>query len=203
MLAMLAAPLLAACVSIGAGASDPPHAHFALHDPGLAATPARAQPPLVPALLIQPVPAGAAADTASIAYSRRAGEYAFYQLASWDERPLRALPRLLQRRLETRALAGAVGLLGDPMRADWLLTLGVEALHHDVDVSPGVARVGLVAELYDRRAQVRVARRHFEAAAPAAGAGPGAGAAALSAATAQAFDAIVPWLEGELQRVRP
>jgi ABC-type uncharacterized transport system auxiliary subunit len=154
----------------------------------------------VPALLVQAVAADAAADTASIAYSPRPQQFAQYQFASWTERPLRQVPRLLQQRLEARGVAAAVGLLGEPMRADWLLTIAIDRLHHDVSAAPGQGRVALTVELFDRRERTRVARQHFEASVPAAQADAPAGATAMSAALTQAFDRLVPWLEAELQR---
>ena len=155
--------------------------------------------PLVPALLIQPLPADALADTASIAYSRHAHQFAFYQLASWAERPVRQLPRLLQRRLEARGVATEVGLLGEPLRTDWLLTVAVDTLHHDVSVIPGQARLAVTVELIDQRRRTRVARRQFEASTPTATADSAAAAAALSQTAALVFDALLAWLEGELQ----
>jgi ABC-type uncharacterized transport system auxiliary subunit len=189
--------LLAACLSIGNSGPSAPHAHHALHDP--APLPARRAEPIVPALLIRALPADALADTVSIAYSPRPDEYAFYQLASWTERPLRRLPRLLQRRLEASGIAAAVGQDGDPLRADWLLTLRIETLHHDVAVPPGAARLVLTAELFDRRKRQRVAQRRFESVTPAARADSAAAAAAMSQSLAAVFDALQPWLEAELQ----
>ncbi len=195
--ALLAQLGLAACVSIGIGDAAAPHTHHVLHD-AAPAMPRRAEP-LVRALLIQPTPADALADTASIAYSRYAHQFAFYQLASWSERPARQLPRLLQRRLEARGLATAVGIFGEPMRADWLLTIGVDTLHHDVSAAPGQARLAITAELFDRRSRSRVARRQFEASAPSTTADSTAAAGAMSQTVGQVFDALVPWLESELQ----
>lgn len=192
-----AVPLLPGCVSVDIGQDAPPHVYLALNDEG---RPERRDKPLVPALLIQALPADALADTSSIAYSRAPQQFAFYQLASWTDRPVRLVPRLLQRRLEARGVAGAVGLLGDPMRADWLLTLSLDALYHDVSVDPGSARLAITAELVDRRGRKRVARRAFEAALPVARAESTAAAQALSRALAQAFDALVPWVEGALQQ---
>lgn len=193
------ATALAGCVSVGSSGGAAPHASHLLHDPGAGGAPRRSQP-LLPALLIQPLPADALADTASMAYSRRANEFSFYQLASWTERPVRQLPRLLQRRLEARGVAGAVGLLGQPLRSDWLLAVAIEALHHDVSTLPGMARFKLTAELFDRRSRTRVARRQFEANVPTARADSAAAAAAMSKAVSSSFDALVPWLEDELQR---
>ena len=195
--ALLAPLLLAGCVSLGIGETSAPHTHHVLYD-AAAPSPRRAEP-LVPALLIQPMPADALADPASIAYSRQAHQFAFYQLASWAERPVRQLPRLLQRRLKARGVAAAVGMFGDPLRADWLLVIGVDTLHHDISVPPGLARLAVTVELFDQRKRTRVARRQFEASAPTATADSAAAAAALSQTVALVFDALLPWLEGELQ----
>jgi ABC-type uncharacterized transport system auxiliary subunit len=195
---LLAPLLLSACFSIGTGSEAGPQLHRRLVDAG--AEPARRAQPLVDALLIQPLPADALADTVSIAYSQRSHEFAFYQLATWTERPVRQLPRLLQRRLEARGVAAAVGLLGEPLRADWLLTLAVDTLHHDVSVPPGQARLAVTVELFDRRNPARVARRSFTAGVPTARADSAAAATAMSQAVAAVFDEMLPWLEDELQR---
>ena len=198
LLAILAPLVLAACVSIGTGGEAGPHLRYQLVD--AAAAPQRRAAPLVDALLIQPLPADALADTASIAYSRTRHAFAFYQLASWTERPVRQLPRLLQRRLEARGVAGAVGLIGEPLRADWLLTMAVDTLHHDVSAPPGQARLALTVELFDRRSPGRVARRAFAASVPTASADSAAASAAASQAVAQVFDQLVPWLETDLHQ---
>ncbi len=193
---------LAGCVSVGIGNEPATRLQYVLHDPGATPAPACTPPaaPRVPALLIQALPADALADTVSIAWSRRPNEIGFYQVATWTERPVRVLPRLLQRRLEACGVAGAVGMIGEPLRADWLLAIAVETLHHDLAPTPGMARVALTAELFDRRGRVRVARRRFEAAVPVARADSSAAAASISAAVAQLNDALVPWVDAELAR---
>lgn len=198
-LLLAALATLGGCVSVGIGNEAALDTQFALRD-AAAAAPARREQPLVQSLLIQAVPADALGDTTSIAYSRRPGEYAFYQLASWTERPVRVLPRLLQRRLEARGSAAAVGLAGEPLRSDWLLQVSVDAVVHELGSEPGAGRLALTLELFDRRSRARTARRSFEASVAAPRADSAAAAAALSQAVAQVFDAAVPWLEGELQR---
>lgn len=197
LLATAAVPLLPACVSVELGQDQPPQLWRALHDSGRA-TPLPA--PLVPALLVQALPADAIADTAAIAYSRRPHEYAFYQLASWTERPVRLVPRLLQRRLQQRGIASAVGQLGDPLAADWLLSIALESLYHDVSVNPGLGRLVLVAELFDRRQRRRAARHRIATQAPAASADSAAGAEAISQALTEAFNLLTPWLEQALRQ---
>ncbi|MDH4053315.1 MAG: ABC-type transport auxiliary lipoprotein family protein [Rubrivivax sp.] len=192
---LLVASLVCGCVSIGSGADAPAHAYLQLSDAGKVQ---RLAAPLVDALLIQPQPAGALADTVSIAYSRAPDVFGYYQFASWVERPVRALPRLLQQRLQERGVAGAVGQLGDTMRADWLLSLRVVSLYHDVRSAPGQARLLLQAELFDRRQRQRVAIGSFSADVPAARADATAAAAAMSQAVSQSFDALGPWLEAAL-----
>ncbi|MCW5633171.1 MAG: membrane integrity-associated transporter subunit PqiC [Rubrivivax sp.] len=200
-LGIAGAAVMAGCVRLDVAGDDSGLRLLGLEDPGAAAaaTRRRAQP-LVPALLIQPAASQALADTLSIAYTRREHEFAFYQLASWVERPVRRVPRLLQLRIEQAGLAGAVGQLGDPMSADWLLVLGVDALYHDVSTLPGTGRVTLSAALFDRAARRREARRRFDATAPVPAPGAWAAAGAMSSALSRCFDALVPWLDAELAR---
>jgi ABC-type uncharacterized transport system auxiliary subunit len=58
----------------------------------------------------------------------------------------------------------------------------------------------VTVELFDRRNPARVARRSFTAGVPTARADSAAAAVALSQAVAAVFDAMLPWLEEELQR---
>ncbi|MDP3083420.1 MAG: ABC-type transport auxiliary lipoprotein family protein [Rubrivivax sp.] len=192
------AATLTGCVSVGVGNESAPHAHLQLADP--APPVARRAKALVAALLIQPLPADAMADSVAIAYSRQPNQFAFYQFASWTERPVRQLPRLLQRRLEASGIAAAVGLMGEPLRSDWLLTVAIDSLHHDVAIAPGQARLALTVELFDRRSRQRVARRQFGAAVATTSADSSAAATAMSQAVAQVFTDLTPWLEAELAR---
>jgi ABC-type uncharacterized transport system auxiliary subunit len=193
------AALLAGCVAVELGGEAAAQAQLALHDPGGAAIERRAAP-ITDALLLQPQPGPAQGDTVAIAFSPREHEYAFYQLAAWAERPARQLPRLLQRRLEARGVAGAVGLLGDPMQSRWLLAVRVDALYHDLRSPPGQARLTLTLDLYDRPQRARLAQRRIEAVAPVASADSAAAVQAMSVALGHAFDTLVPWLEAELER---
>lgn len=187
---------LAGCVSVGNEAAL--QIHHRLHDAG--SLPQRLPQPLVEALLIQTLAGDALADSHSIAYARAPQQFAFYQQSQWLERPSRLLSTLAQRRLEARGVARAVARLGEPLRADWLLTLSLEGLHHDFARPPGQGRLLLRAELLDRRSRARLAQQHFELAA-AAPSGDAAGAAqALSIALGRSFDALLPWLEAELGR---
>lgn len=193
---------LAGCVSVGVGGDLTPHAHLRLTD-AAAAPPVTLATPLVPALLVQALPADALADTVSIAYARERNRFQFYQLSSWTERPVRLVPRLLQRRLEARGLAGAVALLGEPVRADWLLTLAIDTLHHDLTTTPGRGRMAMTVELIDRRERRRIARQQFATDVTTTSDDAAGAAAALSLALAQTFDAMLPWIEAALQTGHP
>lgn len=196
---LLACLPLAGCVSVELGGENAAPLQLALRDTP-AQGPVRLPTPLVDALLIQSLPAGGQVDTTAIAYSRRPGEYLFYQLATWTERPVRQLPRLLAQRLEARGVTGAAGLLGDPLRADWLLTVGLHELVHDISSAPGLARVAYDMALIDRRTRRRTAQRQVQATAPVASADAPAAARALSVAVGNSFDQALPWLEAQLMR---
>jgi ABC-type uncharacterized transport system auxiliary subunit len=199
IVALLLTGLLAACVSVDVGKEPAAQVMLSLRDASISGVARRAQP-LVPALLVQPQPGNALADTQQMAYSRHADEYRLYQYATWVDRPVRQIPRLLQQRLDARGTAAAVALAGDPQRADWLLTVAVDTLHHDVSTTPGMARLGLALELFDRRARMRIASRSFSAAVPVEREDSAAAAQALSTALARVFDEATPWVEAELQR---
>jgi ABC-type uncharacterized transport system auxiliary subunit len=193
-----AASLFSGCITIDLAEPQDTQLQYRWHDD--APLPVAREKPLVDALLLQPVPGAAMADTTGIAYTRGAHAFAYYQYASWTERPLRVLPRLLQRRLEARGTAGATTLLGDQQRADWLLTLAIDELHHDATGTPGHARLALTTELFQRRARRRVARQTFEQTVPLARADAAAAVDGLSAALARTLDALLPWLEDALAR---
>ncbi len=98
------------------------HVQLRLHDAATAPSQRRGAP-LVGALLIQPLAGDALADTrVDRLLAARRTSLPSTSSPRWTERPVRQLPRLLQRRLEARGVADAVGLIGDPLRADWLLT---------------------------------------------------------------------------------
>jgi ABC-type uncharacterized transport system auxiliary subunit len=189
-------PLVSACVSVDVANEPRAERLYVLHDAGLAGQARGA--PRVPVLLVQALPSAAVAETLSIAYSPRPHELAYYQLAHWTDRPVRSIPRHLVQRLEAAGLSGAVGEFGGPLSGDWLLTLQVQRLEHDIAAPPGVAQLNFVAELFDRRQPGRVASAQFEAAVPVASADSAAAAEALSRALGNAFDALVVWLDERL-----
>lgn len=189
----------AGCVSVEVGGPAAAQVQLSLRD-AVEHPVVRRAAPLVSALLLQAQPGHALADSVAIAYSRRSDEFAYYQLASWTERPVRLIPRLLEQRLEARGVAGAVGMVGDPMRADWMLTIAIDALHHDVSAATGTARFSGTVDLFDRRTRVRVGHRGFDVSVPSASQDSAAAAQALSLAVARSFDDLVPWIEDTLQR---
>lgn len=193
--ALLLASAAGGCVNVPLAGDDSVRRLLSLRDAGPA--PPRRGSPVVPALLIQPGAGHAFGDTVSIAYSERAGEFAFYQLATWTDRPIRQVPLLLQRRIESAGLAGACGQLGDPLAADWLVMIRIDALHHDVAAARG--HVTLTAELYERPLRRRLASHRFEATAPAQRAGAAAASEALSVALGHALDDLLRWLEPALR----
>lgn len=190
-----ATALLAGCVSVSVGSADVPAlTYYVLAD-------ARPTPAAGPAagssarLAIQGIGADPFADSTAIVYSRRAGERAFYQFASWTERPSQRFVHLAQQRLEARGKFAAVTQLGQPVDSDWLLTLAIETLVHDVSSTPGRAQLALRAELINRRERSRVAQRTFNAAPPVAEAAAPAAVAAFAVATADVLDPLANWVE--------
>jgi ABC-type uncharacterized transport system auxiliary subunit len=198
---VLAAPAaLAGCISVDVGTGKAPaHLRYVLDDPG-AAAPVAAAAPLIDALAVQSVAGDPLADSAAIVYARSERERATYALSSWTDRPSHRIAGLLRRRLERTGTFGAIVELGRPAGTRWLLTVGVDAVHHDLRSEPGQGVVQLTAALFDHRSRTRVATREFRATEAAAQANAESATAAIGVATGRVFDALLPWLEAALRR---
>jgi len=189
------AALLAGCVSVSVGNADAPGVtYYLLADARAAAAVAPAAGARAP-LAIQAVGSDPIVDSTAMVYSRRPGERAFYQFASWSERPSRRLALLVQQRLESRGTFASVTQLGQPVNADWLLTLALDTVVHDVSGTPGRAQLVLRAELIRRADRARVAQRIFSAAPPVIEAAAPAAVAAFAVATSDVLDELAPWVE--------
>lgn len=191
----VAAVLIAGCVSVSVGNSDAPGpTYFVLAD-ARPATPTAPAPGATARLAIQATGSDPLADSSAIVFSRRPGERSLYQFASWSERPSRRLALLAQQRLEARGRFASVSQLGQPLATDWLLTLAIETLAHDVSTEPGRARLAVRAELIYRRDRVRVAQRVFSAAPAVAEESAPSAVAAFGLATADVLDQLADWVE--------
>jgi ABC-type uncharacterized transport system auxiliary subunit len=198
-LAVIAATLLGGCVSVRLGSTDVPGmTHYVLADARAAASTAPAAGASA-RLAIQSLGGDAVADSIALVYSRRPGERAFYQFAAWSERPSRRLAQLAEQRLEAGGRFASVTQLGQPVATDWLLTLTLDTLVHDVSSSPGQVHVVLRAELIRRTDRSRAAQRAFTATAPVAEASAPAAVAAFSVATADVLNQLAGWVERSVE----
>lgn len=186
---------LAGCVSVKFGSSDAPAMTYYLLTDARPATVVQPAPAGAQSLAIQGLSSDPLADSTTIVFSRRQGERSLYQFASWTERPSRRLAQLAGQRLQARGQFASVTQLGQPVNAEWLLTLSLDTLVHDVSTSPGRAEIVLAAELIQRRDRVRVARRVFSAAAPVETAAAPAAVAAFGVAAADLLDELTAWVE--------
>jgi ABC-type uncharacterized transport system auxiliary subunit len=197
-LAALALLPLAGCVAVTVGSNDaPPIVYYQLDD----ARPRTPAPPATspaPRLAIQAISGDPIADASQLVFSRRPGERSFYQFALWSERPSRRLALLAQQRFEAGGTFAVVTQLGQPIATDWLLTLALESMVHDVSTPPGAVRVAWRAELIRRSDRSRVGLRAFTAEAPAAEATAPAAVAAFDIAVANALDQMTAWIESAL-----
>jgi ABC-type uncharacterized transport system auxiliary subunit len=193
--ALAAAALLAGCVSLSLGNADAPALTYYVLADARPAAEAAAPAAAAPRLAIQGTSADPLADSISIVYSRRPGERSLYQFASWSERPSRRLAQLAQQRLQAGGRFASVTQLGQPVASDWLLTLALETLVHDVGSVPGRAQVTLHAELINRRDRSLVASRSFSASPPVAEQSAASSVAAFGLATADVLDALTRWVE--------
>lgn len=187
---------ISGCITVGVGSGDIPALNqYVLQDVRPAAAAAIAATAGASGILaIQSVGADPLADTSSIVYSRAPGERGVYQLAAWTDRPSRRLAQLAQQRLEASGRFAAVVRLGQPVSIDWLLTLAIETMAHDVAVAPGRARLVVRAELFDRHERRLLAYRRFSAEPSVANATSADAVAAFSTALTEVLDQLTPWV---------
>lgn len=199
LLALVLLPL-GGCVSVSVGNSDlPATVYFQMSD----ARPAAPAPSTGTArLAIQSLGGDPMSDGLQLVYSRRPGELAYYQFAAWSERPSRRIGLLAQQRLDASGRFAVVTELGQPIATDWLLTLTLESLAHDVATPPGRVRLALRAELIHRSDRTRVGQRLFTATPPSAEAASPAAAAAFNLALAEVLDQLGPWVEATVAAQR-
>jgi len=176
------------------GSSAPARTYYVLQDrtPAKASQPANANGKV---LLIAGSAADVFYDAESLVFSRRSGQRAYYQFASWTDRPSSVIVRLAERRLDAGGQFAAVGRLNSGLRADLLLNVVIAEFFHDVTVSPAVVRVELICELIDWRNRSSIAQRSFIATAPVASDDAQGAADAFNVAVTGLLDAIVPWVE--------
>jgi len=198
-LAALLACALAGCLG---GASTPPKTFYVLQDrqaPGDAQEPRTA--PGGKALVIAGATGSMFYDTESLVFSRHPSQRAYYQFASWIDRPSRLIVRLAERRLEASGQFASVSRLEAGLRADLLLNLVVVEFYHDVAVEPSAVRVELTGELIDWRTRTLLAQRAFVVSAPVPHNDAEGAAGAFNQAVTAALNALVPWVEAETQKI--
>ncbi|HEY0879274.1 MAG TPA: ABC-type transport auxiliary lipoprotein family protein [Zeimonas sp.] len=174
------------------GGRAPAHVSFQLHDPGESKPLARA--PLERVVLVSWSAASAFYDTTSIVYSRSPGALAYYQLASWSERPAEQIGRLFARRLAGTGVFRDVAAMAATVHADWLVDLQLEEMLHDDATPPGVARISVFARIVDRAARRTIDTRRFREQEPLETESAAGAAQAFEAALGRLLDESVRWV---------
>ena len=184
---------LAGCLG---GANTPPRTYYVLQDraPAEAAKPRAANGK---SLVIAGASADVFYDVESLVFSRHPGQRAYYQFASWTDRPSRTVVRLAERRLEAGGQFASVARLTAGLRADLLLNIVVVEFYHDVAVNPAVVRVELICDLIDWRSRSLLAQRTLTLTAPVKKDNAEGAADAFDRAVTEALNALVPWVEAE------
>ena len=189
--ALFAATFLAGCLG---GGSVPSRTHYVLHDQ-LPAKPVEATAPTRIALVVTASAADSFYDSESLVFSREPNQRAYYQFATWTDRPAHLVRRLAEQRLEARGRFASVTSLAAGVRADIVLNISLREFYHDVAAQPSVVRVELVGELIDWRTRALLGRSQFSASAPVKTDDANGAAAAFDHAVTEILDNLVPWVE--------
>jgi len=198
-IAVAIAAAVAGCSSL-LGGDAPAPTFFLWRDNGESKPAAQASPRT---LLVAPTTTATFFDTQQIAFSRAPGTRAYYQLASWTERPGKRFDVLLLERLHRRNAFARVAATTSGTRGDLVLSASMLDLYHDAARPPGVVRLDISVELSDRAARTLVARRLFAQEAPVAEETPAAAVAAFDVAVTRLLDELLPWVESEAAKARP
>lgn len=183
------ATALVACVSFG---EQSPRRHYVLEPAfGAAERPAN---PRGAVLTVAPADASAFYETTEIAYSRAAGERAYYTQSSWTERPSRRIGELLVARLQASGAFKAVAYSGSGVQGELVLNTHLAAFYHDAASPPGNVRIAIVAELVDVSGRALIAHNTFQASAPVPTHDAAGAVAGFNQATATIIDQIVRWI---------
>jgi ABC-type uncharacterized transport system auxiliary subunit len=191
---------LTSCISVDIGESaGQVHAQYRLLD--YASPPQRRSEPIDRTLVVTQMPSAGIGDVYSMAYSRAPQQRAFYQYATWVDRPSLRIAQLLAERLEARGVFQSVAMLGHGIGGNVLLSVTVTDIVHDVPAA--TARLELTVELIDRVGRRLVERRRFSASAPVVQEDAPGAVAGLSRAVTQLLDEIVPWVERHAEQLPP
>jgi cholesterol transport system auxiliary component len=87
-----------------------------------------------------------------------------------------------------------------PVRGELLLSTHLADLYHDAASQPGVVRITLTAELTDPLKRVIVARKTFNASAPAASFDAPGAVQGFNQALATLLDEVSAWVDAEAPR---
>jgi ABC-type uncharacterized transport system auxiliary subunit len=146
-------------------------------------------------------------ESTGIVFTRDDGGRAYYQLASWSERPTRRLGLIVQRRLAQSAAAGEIGLADvaldtSGVRGDWLLGLRLADLYHETTTQPDRAVLTVEVDLLDWNERRMLDRAVFSATVDLAAENADSAVAAMNRAMTTVLDRIEAWV-GERARAAP
>jgi cholesterol transport system auxiliary component len=185
---------MAGCFSPGA---RQPQRYYVLEDTGKSY---QAKTARTSTLLVAPTTSAGFYDTQSIAYSRAPGTRAYYHYQSWTELPARRIGELMSARLEKSGGFRMVVSITGPARGELLLSTHLAELYHDAASQPGVVQITLSAELADPLKRAIVARRTFNASAPAASFDAPGAVQGFNQALASMLDEVSAWVDAEAPR---
>jgi cholesterol transport system auxiliary component len=181
--------LLAGCVSTP---NVPPMQYFVLGN-GQETASARPVSQRSSVLLVHPTSVSAFYDTQRLVFSRAGGQRAYYQVASWTDRPGRAFSDLLSRRLGASfTTAGVKGGL--------VLHTRLEELYHDASTNPGAMKIEVSAELVDAAGRLVGERQRFSRSVRAGSENAAGAVEAANQAVTEVLNDIAAWIEGARQR---
>lgn len=133
-------------------------------------------------------------DSERMTYSPDGRSRAYFQFASWGERPARRLMTLVEERLSASGRFAGVALTTAGVRGDWILSVRLDELYVDEAAQPPLVHLSVNAELVDWQARRLIGRQRFVERVALPGAEARHLAAGANTAVTQWLDELEGWL---------
>lgn len=186
---LVAASLLAGCISVGAG-ERPEVSLRTIADPVVASEGRRAEWHL----LVDLPRAARPLNGPRIVLSPRPGEFGVLADVRWTDDAPRLVQTLVVRAIERSGRIGAVAPVSSSVQADRLLELEIDAFHAAREPEGDAVRVAITARLIDTRSNRIVSSRRFETREPLESRRIDAVVGGFDRAIAEVVPGMVDWI---------
>lgn len=154
-------------------------------------------------LLVRPTTADPFINTYRIVFSREPGTRAYYQFSTWTQSPTTRFTDLLIHVLQQAGIFRSVTAASKGTAGALLLDTDIFEFYHDAVESPGTVRVGVRAQLIDRRDRSIMAQETFQQSVPVPSYDAAGAVAGFNQAVRQILEDMTAWIGRAISEESP